>query len=135
LINTGNYNLNKMIAMIKICKNYSLMSKEHNADYLPVKEIKERYANGLTSLNIAPQVASIENGCLLKFMSDQQKEKLLDKCAKSSQYQRWFGCNKVDPLTMLKALAHYFREGIFLSDEVFQETKNELYDLFNRLLK
>ena len=138
MTNIGIYDPDRLKAMIKICRDYSLLSKEHNADYLPVEKIKERFDCGLSALNIAPQIASIENECNLLMMSEEQKKELLDRCLKSKQLSRWFGDVTADSVSIMKALAHYFRGNIRFQDismDVYYATKNRLYDLFDTLLK
>ena len=41
-LNTGEYNKNRLLNMVKIAKSWNLLSKEHNGDYIHVDLIKEK---------------------------------------------------------------------------------------------
>ena len=40
--NTGEYNKDRLLAMVEVAKSWDLLSKEHNGDYIPPDLIKEK---------------------------------------------------------------------------------------------
>ena len=64
--NIGNFDKKKSIEFIEICKKFNIKSKEHNGDYLSIKEIKKRFELGLSAINIAPEFGYIETKCILE---------------------------------------------------------------------
>ena len=58
--NTGEYDKDRLVSMVKIVKKHDLLSKEHNGDYIPVDLIKEKMDLGLDAINIAPEFGLIE---------------------------------------------------------------------------
>jgi len=69
--------------MIKVCKKFGLLSKEHNGDYLTNEQIKARFDIGLDAINIAPQFGQIETQCYLDEMNDTEKENFYKICLDS----------------------------------------------------
>ena len=48
-VNTGNFDLDRLKDFIDVCKYWSVLSKEHNGDYLTNDDIKIRFDAGLDS--------------------------------------------------------------------------------------
>jgi len=98
--NVGSFNEEKSIKNIKICREFNLLSKEHNGDYLEIEDIKNRFKMGLDSINIAPEFGYIETKCILndiKERSDQKSyEELFQICFQSRKWEKWIPPNKVD---------------------------------------
>lgn len=57
---TGTYDAERLKEMIDVCKQFNVLSKEHNGDYIPVSTIKEKFNLGLDAINIAPEFGLIE---------------------------------------------------------------------------
>ena len=68
--NTGIYDSQKLIDMLKISVKYDLKSKEHNGDYISEKLINEKMDFGLDSVNIAPEFGLIETNTYLNEIND-----------------------------------------------------------------
>ena len=68
--NIGNYNNTRLQNFIEIVKNFDLMSKEHNGDYLTDSfDVEVRFASGLDAINIAPEYGQIESEFYLEMCS------------------------------------------------------------------
>ena len=59
--NTGLYDKNRLLSMLSVTKQWGLLSKEHNGDYIPINLIKEKMELGLDAINIAPEFGLMEN--------------------------------------------------------------------------
>ena len=64
--NIGNFDPNRLERMVKTVKNYDLLSKEHNGDYLTAPQIHVRSMLGLDSINIAPEFGVTQTRLLLE---------------------------------------------------------------------
>jgi hypothetical protein len=110
--NTGEYNQSRLIDMINICKKNSVLSKEHNGDYMPEKLINEKMALGLDSINIAPEFGLIETEIYLNKIGND--EKLINEfwrlCYESKRWEKWVSKN-FDPfknrIELIKICGHY----------------------------
>ena len=108
---TGQYDKNRLIEMVKLAKKYGFLSKEHNGDYIPVSIIKEKFNLGLDSINIAPEFGLIETQTYLDEIKD---EKILEKyfqiCYNSKKWEKWVD-KDFDPFNnkveLIKICGHY----------------------------
>ena len=98
--NFGTFDLDRLKNMVKICNRYGILSKEHNGDYLTSEELKIRFDNGLSAINIAPEFGVFETDILLEHMTDDQKEIFYNICYKSKKWTKWIDYNdeNFDPL-------------------------------------
>lgn len=88
--NTGSYDQRRLIEMIDICKNFGMISKEHNGDYLPVYLINEKFKNGLNTINIAPEFGQIETKTYLNEIKNTKLfDTYFDICYKSKKWEKW----------------------------------------------
>lgn len=88
--NIGNFSPTRLKKMTDICKKYSLISKEHNGDYLTLEEIKERVQQGLGCINMAPEFGVIQTRLLVDHVfSKSQKEDAYKTCKESKKYIKW----------------------------------------------
>lgn len=117
--NTGNFNNGRLLNFIKVVKEFGLMSKEHNGDYLIDSfDIETRYASGLDAINIAPEFGQIES----EFYLEQCKgtslfDVLYEICYNSGKWQKWIpDVNRVSKDQIIITCCHYI-----LSDINFQE--------------
>jgi len=87
---TGTYDATRLKEMINICKQFNILSKEHNGDYIPVSIIKEKFNLGLDAINIAPEFGVIETQTYLDNIED---NKLFDRfwqiCYDSRKWEKW----------------------------------------------
>jgi fructose/tagatose bisphosphate aldolase len=90
--NTGKYNKDRLLGMIKVAKSYNLLCKEHNGDYLPVDLIKEKFKLGLDAINIAPEFGRIETKTYLQKIKEKAPELfgiLYNICYISNKWTKW----------------------------------------------
>ena len=91
--NTGTFNEQKCKDMISVCKDFGLLSKEHNGDYLEPDIIKRRFELGLDGINIAPELGVEETRFVLKEIEEQERDDLFDilfyACFKSKFWVKW----------------------------------------------
>ena len=94
--NTGTYDKDRLVSMVKVAKSYNLLSKEHNGDYLPVELIKEKFQLGLDAINIAPEFGQIETKVYLQKIKKERPElfgKLHNLCYISGRWKKWVNGN------------------------------------------
>lgn len=139
--NTGNFNLQKLINMVKICKDFNILSKEHNGDYLTDEEIKIRFDNGLDAINIAPEFGVIETKVLLDHIKNQRDfEKIYNICLSGNKWRKWVNLDYFNPSEQKKELieicGHYhnkqIKEIVKINDKVIKNVlRKRLYELIN----
>ncbi len=87
--NTGHFDLEKLKKQSFLIKSFGKNTKEHNGDYLSFDDISVRFANGLDSLNIGPEIAQIETLTYLKHMTEIQIDEFYKICLDSKKWERW----------------------------------------------
>jgi hypothetical protein len=107
--NTGNFNLDRLKQMVDVCTKFGKKTKEHNGDYLSYDELKFRFDNGVSALNIGPEIAQIETLTYLEYMTEEQINEFYDICFKSDKWKRWIKndfdfSNKKE---LIKVCGHY----------------------------
>ena len=88
-INLGNYDRDKLSEMCKITKDFGLLSKEHNGDYLTRESIQDRFNNGLDAINIAPEFGVLETKMILNELNNTEFEKFYEICYNSKKWEKW----------------------------------------------
>ena len=123
-VNTGEYNKDRLISMIKVVKNYGLLSKEHNGDYIPINLIKEKMELGLDAINIAPEFGLIET---LSYINEGINiDKFWKICYNSRRWDKWVDNNfnpYIQKLDLIKICGHYV-----LSNPEFLKIKPNIDD-------
>jgi hypothetical protein len=116
--NIGNYNNTRLQNFIKIVKNFDLMSKEHNGDYLTDSfDVEVRFASGLDAINIAPEYGQIESEFYLEMCSKDNAlfEQLYEICYNSGKWKKWIpDVSRVSKSQIIMTCCHYI-----LSDKSF----------------
>ena len=107
-LNTGEYDKDRLLDMIKIARFWNLLSKEHNGDYISVDLIKEKMDLGLNSINIAPEFGLIET---LSYINEGiDIDKFWKICYDSKRWEKWVNSD-FDPhtqkLDLIKICGHY----------------------------
>lgn len=126
-LQTGTYDKERLIEMIKVTKKHNLLSKEHNGDYIPVSVINEKFELGLDSINIAPEFGLIETQTYIDHIEKINDFTLLDKfweiCYNSEKWIKWVD-QDFDPfknkIELIKICGHYV-----LSNKEFLVIKNK----------
>ena len=133
--NTGKYNKKRLLDMISIAKSYSLLSKEHNGDYLPVELVKEKFELGLDAINIAPEFGQIETKTYLDKIQNKKPKlfgKLYNLCYLSKRWEKWVDPNfnpEENKKELINICGHYI-----LSNKIFiSEIKNNFPNIDNEI--
>jgi hypothetical protein len=141
--NIGHFNIERLKSMNAICKEFDILSKEHNGDYLTDEELKIRFDNGLDAINIAPEFGVIETGVLMNNVkNDEDFEKIYDICMNGGKWKKWIPeiyhvkrhLDKSSRQHLIEICGHYhnkaIKEIIQMDDEIIKVTlKNKLYEL------
>ena len=129
--NTGKFSVDRLVEMNKICHDFNVLSKEHNADYLTKTQVKERSELGLDAINIAPEFGQIETLCYIQALSDSYLEKLYKICYNSKRWQKWI-CPEDAKNTkkLIQVCGHYV-----FTDNSFISFKPNLDDLVKEKIK
>ena len=134
-VNTGKFSTSRLAHMTSLCKEYNLLSKEHNGDYLSFDDIKFRFRNGLDSLNIGPEIAQIETKAILEELNSKDIEKGYNLSVKSNKWKRWQTDNfDIDNKEqVIKVCGHYTRHEMKLPDytkKIKSRLKEKLEELY-----
>jgi len=122
LDNIGDFDYQKSSSMCNIVHKFGLLAKEHNSDYLSVKDFKERKAAGVDSFNIAPEFGVMETKTILNLLSKNEElsEQFQNLAYNSKKWEKWV--NK--PPTKIEATTicgHYV-----LASSEFENIKSKL---------
>tara|TARA_Y100000593_G_scaffold53123_1_gene99529 strand:- start:6606 stop:7559 length:954 start_codon:yes stop_codon:yes gene_type:complete len=131
-INTGTFDINRLTEFVDVCKFWSVLSKEHNGDYLTNDEIKVRFDVGLDAINIAPEFGQLETLCYLEHIGD-DIEDYYRICYESKRWEKWVNRNFVpenNKEELIKICGHYV-----LSDEKFLSIKPDIDDKIKLAMK
>ncbi len=119
--NTGNFNNSRLLNFIDIVKEFDLMSKEHNGDYLIDSfDVETRYASGLDAINIAPEFGQIES----EFYLEQCKGTSLfdvfyEICYTSGKWKKWIpDVNRVSKEQIIITCGHYILSEINFEKQI-----------------
>lgn len=115
--NTGVFDEKRCEEMISVCKEFNLLSKEHNGDYLEPDLIKRRFEIGLDGINIAPELGVEESRCVLKqveqsVFKEELFETLFRACYLSKFWVKWlpdgfFPKDSYDKRLLIEVCCHY----------------------------
>mgnify|MGYP003131767902 CR=1 FL=1 len=131
-INTGTFDGGRLKEFVDVCKNWNVLSKEHNGDYLTNEDIKVRFDIGLDSLNIAPEFGQLETLCYLEHMGD-DIEDYYQICYQSNRWKKWVDNDFVpenNKKELIKICGHYV-----LSDKKFLSIKPDIDDKIKNTIK
>ena len=95
--NIGHYEKDRLKNMVKLCKKYGFISKEHNGDWVSIELMREKFELGLDCINVAPELGQIETKAILKSISlienNDKKEILFERfyniCLNSKKWIKW----------------------------------------------
>lgn len=118
--NIGNFNNGRLLKFIEVVKNFDLMSKEHNGDYLTDSfDVEMRFDCGLDAINIAPEYGQIESEFYLESCKKNPElfESLYQICYNSGKWKKWIkDINRISKEQLIMTCCHYV-----LSDNQFLE--------------
>lgn len=133
-IQTGNYDPERLKEMLLVCKNFNVLSKEHNGDYIPVKIIHEKFSMGLDSINIAPEFGVIETQTYLDEIKNNEElfEIFWNICYLSNKWKKWVD-DSFDPIKnkteLIKICGHY----VFSYPEFIEKVKSKFPNIDNKI--
>jgi hypothetical protein len=130
--NIGNFNPNRLKKMTAVCRNYGLLSKEHNGDYLSASEIRTRACLGLDCLNIAPEFGVLQTSTALDIFSSDEFKSAYKKCLDSKRWVKWFSKGFIPSDNMdlvVRASGHYM-----FTEEPFKSVNEKVSLTFERRL-
>ena len=131
--NIGTFDEQRCADMIALCNRYSVLSKEHNGDYLTSEGISKRFSLGLSALNVAPEFGVLETKCILDAIeTEEQFEELFDLCHESKRWQKWlpkdFELTNESKRDIVMVSGHYV-----FSDDRFVKLKRQLRDVDSKI--
>lgn len=142
--NTGKYDNSKLNAMLNLANKYSMTAKEHNGDWVNMDVINQKYEQGLKNINISPEMAEIENCCILKHLKHTNLyNKVYDICIQSQKWRKWVSPdfdfeNKRDEI--IRITCHYVfstaefksikEQMIGMDDIIKTQIKLKLFELY-----
>lgn len=139
--NTGKFDLSRLKKMLKVCKNYGVLSKEHNGDYLKIEDIKNRFKTGLSAINIGPEFGVFETDILLEQMTEAQQNTFFGICYNSNKWCKWVD-DSFEPysnrIELMRICGHYqFSTPEFIKmnlkyDEII---KDKLYSKIKKMIE
>ncbi len=138
-LNTGEYDKDRLLSMVKVAKFWGLLSKEHNGDYIPTNLIKEKMELGLDAINIAPEFGLIET--LSYINSGININEFWEICYDSRRWEKWVDSN-FDPYTqkldLIKICGHYILsnpEFLKIKPNIDGKIKSNIKKKLNELFK
>jgi len=132
--NTGNFNQKRLNKFIEVVKDFGLMSKEHNGDYLTDSfDVELRFQIGLDAINIAPEYGQIESEYYLEeCKKDNEKfEQLYQICYNSDKWKKWItDIERISKDQLIMTCCHYI-----LSDQEFTTKIKSSFPMADKLIQ
>jgi len=79
--------------ILKLCKKYNIMMKEHNTDYLSTESLNWHPRLGIHAANVAPEFGVIETKSLLEFFKhnncNEHIERFIEISYNSMKWKKW----------------------------------------------
>lgn len=124
--NIGKYDENRLSEMVSVVREFGLISKEHNGDYISKESIGSKFKKGLDCINIAPEFGQIETGVVLDKILKNGRSDLFDLffkiCLDSKKWVKWVPMDFVpesNKTELINICGHYV-----FSDPKFKEIKD-----------
>lgn len=116
--NIGNFSNKRLDKFIRVVKEFNLMSKEHNGDYLTDSfDVETRFERGLDAINIAPEYGQVESEYYLEECKKDKEmfEQLYQMCYNSRKWEKWISdISRIKKEQLIMTCCHYI-----LSDPQF----------------
>jgi hypothetical protein len=87
--NIGEFNADKLREMLRVVREFGLIAKEHNGDWQRTETHMLKKNIGLTEVNIAPELASIESGVIYSAFNENDRETFFQLCYESDKWRKW----------------------------------------------
>lgn len=119
----GTFDTSDNMQIAELIHNNGILFKEHNADYLNAAEVKLRKTTGVDSINIAPQLGSVQSSVMLYYKNHclELFETFYNEVLEAGYWKKWVTPDITDNDTKFIAGAHYSYEstyGKLLLDEL-----------------
>ena len=139
----GNFDPSDNMQIAELIHNKGMLFKEHNADYLPATEVKLRKTTGVDSINIAPQLGSVQSSVMFeyKYHCPALYETFYNEVIEAGYWKKWVTSDISDNDTRFIASAHYcygYHSGKLLLDELLNNVdfmvtlKTQLHDALDQ---
>ena len=139
-VNTGVYNNERLKDMMKLSKEFNILTKEHNGDWITDNEIKDKFNNGLSALNIAPEFGMIETKVILeeidrldKKSSEECFENFFEICHKSKKWVKWVK-DDFNPFENKRKLIEICGHYVFTNEDL-KSIKLKLVNIDEKIIK
>lgn len=130
---TGTYDAERLKEMINVCKQFNILSKEHNGDYIPVSVIKEKFDLGLDAINIAPEFGLIETQTYIDEINDSELfERYFQICYDSKKWVKWVN-NDFDPYNNKKELIKICGHYVLSNSEFLSKIKSQFPNIDKKI--
>lgn len=109
-MNIGLYKKLWLTECIHIARDYGLINKEHNGDYLNTKLIHEKFSLGLDTINIAPEFGQLQTKIYWDNMTPKERSKFYKICLDSGRWKKWVDEDfdpEVEVETLVNICGHY----------------------------
>ena len=142
-INTGNYSCKRLAEMINVCKKYEKLSKEHNGDYMKKDIMTNRFALGLDSMNIAPELGVFETKLLLDGLVKIQDNKMInlfyELCHNSGKWKKWVSDDfnpEINKIKLIEICGHYiFSNTDFQIIKTIKSSEYIIYEMNKKIIR
>jgi len=130
--NIGNFDIDRLKRFVDVVKDFDLMSKEHNGDYLIDScDVGIRFSSGLDAINIAPEFGQIESEYYLERCKKDKIliEELYQLCYNSNKWKKWIpDISRVSKQQLIITCCHYiFSDAEFLSKVKSNFPRSDIY--------
>ena len=110
--NIGSYKKDWLEKSIQIVKEYGLINKEHNGDYLSTDLIKQKFDMGLQTINIAPEFGQLQTKIYWENMNSKQRVNFYKICLDSGRWEKWVD-EDFDPQSNIEKLVNICGHYVF----------------------
>ena len=110
--NIGSYKKDWLEKSIQIVKEYGLINKEHNGDYLSTDLIKQKFDIGLQTINIAPEFGQLQTKIYWENMNSKQRANFYKICLDSGRWKKWVD-EDFDPQANIEKLVNICGHYVF----------------------
>jgi len=136
--NIGKFDSDRCGKMVSLAKEYELLTKEHNGDYLSRDEILHRFNAGVDAINIAPEFGFIETQTILNDIFNNFDEVSFDKfyslCHETQKWRNWLPSDILDKSILVRKMAIVRASGHYVfSDEALIQIKKNYPDLDKKI--
>ena len=139
----GKFNPSDNAQIAELIHTNGMLFKEHNADYLTATEVNLRKTTGVDSINIAPQLGSIQSSVMLEYKYHYPTlfETFYNEVLEAGYWTKWVTPDITDNDIKFIASAHYcyrYDSGKLLLNELLNNVdftvtlKTQLYDAIDQ---